>query len=189
LNGNAISATPVAPAAGEKWSVEKNPPKNMPLATTFARTTQPVRVSRTILSSNTGSRAVTLSRDSSIAYDGKQHQFVNSNTATTKTEEAVKADNAAPTGNAAAANRNAKIPNAPSAPGRSVAPANRPHVNPPTPPVASGRSAETRGAESHGGLWSGSAASNAPAVSSPSAGTSSSSHSSGGSGGAGGGHH
>jgi hypothetical protein len=195
LNGNAISATPVPPAAGEKWSVEKNPPKNLlPLATNFARTTQPVRVSRTILSSNTGSRAVTLSRDSSIAYDGKQHQFVNSNTATTttKTEEAAKANNTAPTRNAAVADRNAKIPNAPSAPARSVAVANRPHINPPAPPMTSGRSAETRGAESHGGMWGGSAASNAPVISAPSAGTSSSSHSSGASGGggtAGGGHH
>lgn len=188
LNGNAISATPVAPAAGEKWSVEKNPPKNMPLGTTFARTTQPVRVSRTILSSNTGSRAVTLTRDSSIAYDGKQHSFVNSNTAT-NTADAAKGTNVKSTTNAAVASRtNAKVPDAATAP-RGATPMNRPHINPPAPPMAGGRSAETRGAESRGG-WAGGPS--APVISSPSAATSSSGHSSGGSGGggtAGGGHH
>lgn len=190
LNGNAISATPTAPAAGEKWSVEKNLPKNLPFGTNFARTTQPVRVSRTILSSNTGSRTVTLSRDSSIVYDGTQHRFVNSNTAATKAEEPAEANHDASIKNAAVAERNAKAPNAATAE-RSAA-MNRPHINPPTPPAyAGGRSAESRGAESRGGMWGGSAASNAPVISSaPSAGTSSG-HSSGGGGGgaAGGGHH
>jgi FecR protein len=191
LNGNGISATPVTPAAGEKWSVEKNPPKGMAFGTTFARTTQPVRVSRTILSSNTGSRAVTLSRDSSIVYDGKQHQFVNSNTATTKTEEAAKVNSGTSSKNTATVERSAKVPNAATAE-RSATVVNRPHINPPTPPMSAGRAAETRG-ESHGGMWGGSSAASAPVISSsPSAASSSSSgHSSGGGGGAtaGGGHH
>jgi len=189
LNGNAISATPMAPAAGEKWSIERNPPKGMPVGTTFARTTQPVRVSRTILSSNTGSRAVTLSRDSSIVYDGSQHRFVNSNAAATKAEETAKANNGASTKNA---ERNAKVPNAAAAE-RSAPVMNRPHINPPTPPAyAGGRSAESRGGEGHGGMWGGGAPSAPVISSSPSVGTSSSSgHSSGGGGGgtAGGGHH
>ena len=51
-------------------------------ATTLAATTQPTRVSRTILSGNSGSRPVTLSRDSSIVYDASQHRFVNGNAST-----------------------------------------------------------------------------------------------------------
>ena len=192
LNGNGISAVPVAPVAGEKWSVEKSPPKGMPFATTFARTTQPVRVSRTILSSNTGSRAVTLSRNSSIVYDAGQHRFVNSNNAK-KNVEAAKETNVKSTTNTAVAERNAKVPNvAPAERGATVM--NRPHINPPTPPMSAARSAESRGGESRGGMWSGAEAS------SPSIGSSSSTHSisspsaghsggGGGGGAAGGGHH
>jgi FecR protein len=193
LNGNGISATPVAPAAGEKWSVEKNPPKGMPFGTTFARSTQPVRVSRTILSSNTGSRAVTLSRDSSIVYDGIQHRFVNSNTAT-KTVDEAKVNTGATTTNAAVAERNAKVPSVTTTThGAGGTVVNRPHINPPAPPVSGGRSVESRGGENRGGMWGGSSQSSSAVISSShSSGTSSSSsgHSSGGGGGtAGGGHH
>jgi hypothetical protein len=191
LNGNGIAATPVAPAAGEKWSVEKNPPKGAPFGMNFARTTQPMRVSRTILSSNAGSRAVTLSRDSSIVYDGSQHRFVNNNNAAaTKTEEPAKVTNGTSTKTTAVAERNAKVPNVATTE-RGATVVNRPHINPPAPPAYSGgRSAESRGAESRGGMWGGSAPS-APVMSSTP--SSSSGHSSGGSGGgggtAGGGHH
>lgn len=188
LNGNGVSATPGAPVLGEKWSVEKNPPKGMPFGTTFARATQPVRVSRTILSSNTGSRAVTLSRDSSIVYDAKQHSFVNRNTAT-KTAEPAKVTGKSAT-NTAVAERNAKVPNA-AVPARGATMMNRPHINPPTPPMSAARSAESRGGESRGGMWSGAGASS-PSSSTHSISSPSTGHgggTGGGGGAAGGGHH
>jgi FecR protein len=193
LNGNGIAATPVAPVVGEKWSVEKNPPKGLLFGTTFARTTQPTRVSRTILSSNTGSRPVTLSRDSSIVYDGQQHRFVNSNAAPAKVVENAKMPSGIPTRTAAVAERNAKVPNAATAE-RSAAVVNRPHINPPTPPMSAGRSAESRGAESRGGGMWGGAAESAPSMSSShTMGSSPAGHSGGGGGGGGagggGGHH
>ena len=60
------NAAPVTPAAGEKWNVVKAPPRETVSTPAFAATTQPARVSRTILSSSTGSRPVTVSRDSSM---------------------------------------------------------------------------------------------------------------------------
>src|SRR5262249_60146625 len=42
-------------------------------------TAPPVRVSRTALESSGGARVVSTSKDSSIAYDPKEHRFVNSN--------------------------------------------------------------------------------------------------------------
>jgi hypothetical protein len=182
LQGNAIATTATS-AAGESWSVVKNPPRGALSGTTSAVTTQPTRVSRTILSGNYGSRPVTLSRDSSIVYDPSQHRFVNGNTSTKVAADEAKLPVGTSAGagnrtNATVAAESTHMPNVPSVARGAVVPV-RPHINPPTPP-ASGSSSHSSG----GPAWSGNSGNPSSASSSVSSshGTSSSSggHSSGG---------
>jgi uncharacterized protein DUF6600/FecR-like protein len=186
VHGNTLEAS-AAPAAGERWSVVKNPPRDTLTASTLAATTQPTRVSRTILSGNYGSRAVTLSRDSSIVYDANQHRFVNGNASTkvASKEAKVSSGTAAVSGtekNAVVAGAPTQRPNAPTVAHGNTMPA-RPHINPPTPP--SGNSSHT---SSGAPAWGNTSRSSASSMSAPS---SSSSHSGSPAGGhsSGGGHH
>jgi hypothetical protein len=132
LQGSAIAA-PVSPAGGEKWSIVKNPPRGTLTAAPLAVTTQPTRVSRTILSG----RSVTLSRDSSIVYDPAQHRFVNGANAGKDAAEEAKGMQgttaAGRTANAAVASRSEHTPNAPVVLKGAAVPA-RPHITPPSRP-------------------------------------------------------
>jgi hypothetical protein len=186
LHDNAI-ATTATPAGAEKWLVEKNPPRGAFVGTTLASTNQPTHVSRTILSSNSGSRAVTLSRDSSIVYDPSQHRFVNG-ARSTADQAKVPATTSTAKGtetNAAVAGGSAHPPAEPTVARGGTLPA-RPHVSPPTPP--SNNSGHSTGGATWGGYSGGPGNSASSSSSSSSHGTASSSggHSSGG---GGGGHH
>ncbi|HTQ95851.1 MAG TPA: FecR family protein [Candidatus Acidoferrum sp.] len=160
FHGNTLAANTTA-AGAQKWSVEKNPPRNSIAAASFATTTQPTRVSRTILSGNNGSRPVTLSRDSSIVYDASQHRFVNGKTPT----QSVREDSKPPAAGATVANSNSNttakangnvhnqdVPNA--AHGSTVPP--RGHISPPTPPSSGGSSHPSSGPTA---VWHGPSAS------------------------------
>lgn len=70
----------VASAPGEKWDTLKSAPKEA-FHDSRAPTTPPERVSRTIFEGPSGARTVTIGKDSSIAYDPKEHRFINSNNA------------------------------------------------------------------------------------------------------------
>jgi hypothetical protein len=64
-------------AAGtEKWSVLKSGPTGA-ISSSLASSAPPARVSRTIVAGVSGSRVVTLGRDSSISYDPREHRYVN----------------------------------------------------------------------------------------------------------------
>jgi hypothetical protein len=65
---------------GQKWETLKSPPRDV-LASGLVATTAPVRTSRTILEGGGGTRIVSLSHDSSIVYDAREHRFVNANAA------------------------------------------------------------------------------------------------------------
>ena len=181
FSGSTVVEKPVA-IAGQKWSVENHPPREVFTASSVAPAPAPTKVSRTILSSNTGSRAITLSRDSSIVYDAKQHSFVNSgNTPKTAIEtEKTKAVTTEANSTGKESTQSAKA-NSPKAPASSTARASAPRSNiaPPTPPSSS------HSASSHssggGAVWGGSSSSSA-ASSAGSAHSSSSggSHASGG---------
>lgn len=155
VRGNTLEATPVTAAAGEKWSVVKNPPRGTLSAASLERATQPVRVSRTILSGNSGSRAVTLSRDSSIVYDATQHRFVNGNSAPKAVTEEAKEPGVG--GGTIAKGSDARVPggnaSAPTVAHGSTMPS-RPHISPPSPP-SYGNSSH---ASSNSAVWSGGAA-------------------------------
>src|SRR5246127_2570355 len=64
-------------AAGtEKWSVLKNGSRAT-VSSNLAASAAPSRVSRTVVAGASGSRVVTLGRDSSISYDPREHRYVN----------------------------------------------------------------------------------------------------------------
>jgi uncharacterized protein DUF6600/FecR-like protein len=65
---------------GQKWETLKSAPREA-LSSSLARTTAPPRVSRTVVEGNSAVRAVSLSKDSSIAYDPRERRFVNTNAA------------------------------------------------------------------------------------------------------------
>ena len=70
----------IAFSPGEKWQPLKSAPKEA-FSNALVPTTPPVRVSRTVVQSSGGARVVSTSKDSSIAYDPKEHRFVNSSNA------------------------------------------------------------------------------------------------------------
>jgi len=90
--GGAVSqhAMAGATAAGESWKVMKAPPRESLTNTAVAASAAPARVSRTIVGGS-NARVVTLDRNSSIAYDAREHRFVNgasvAQTAAAKTAE------------------------------------------------------------------------------------------------------
>ncbi|HVM75349.1 MAG TPA: FecR family protein [Candidatus Saccharimonadales bacterium] len=170
VGGNRLASTMV-PANGQKWSVEKNPGRNTLDAAKFAAIPPPTRVSRTILTSNAGSRPVTVSRDSSIVYDGTQHRFVNGNAAAkTKDGETMVNGNGAKgaTANVPAA-RGATV-GQPPARSSNIPAASRPNITPPRP--SPGSVGTSNPGSSAGATWGGSRGSSGSSGSS-------SSHSSG----------
>jgi hypothetical protein len=77
--GGAVSqqAMASATAAGESWKVMKAPPRESLTNTAVATSAAPARVSRTIVGGGSNARVVTLDRNSPIAYDAREHRFVN----------------------------------------------------------------------------------------------------------------
>jgi hypothetical protein len=188
VTGNKLDVAAI-PAAGEKWSVGKNPPRNVLSATPLVAAAQPSRVSRTILSTNAGGRPATLGRDSSIVYDAGQHRFVNGNNSVkgTGTTNETKVPAATSAGSATGNNTKAVVNGAQppartttanvSSTGHGAVVPVRPHVNPPSPPAATGNSSHT----SSTAVWNNSSGSSSRSSSAPAPSPSPSpSHSSGG---------
>jgi hypothetical protein len=61
---------------GQDWKTLKSPPREA-LSSSLVATGPPARVSRTVVESNSGVHAISLGKDSSIAYDPHEHRFVN----------------------------------------------------------------------------------------------------------------
>ena len=117
----------IASSPGEKWETLKSPPKEA-FNNALTPTAPPVRVSRTVLESSGGARVVSMSKDSSITYDPKEHRFVNSNNAS-----------AGASGEKAARGESEKVPaaGAASRDGNATAAANPPPARTITPPRSS----------------------------------------------------
>jgi hypothetical protein len=62
---------------GQKWETLKSLPREA-LRSSLVATTRPVRVSKTVVEGSSGVRVISLSKDSSIIYDPREHRFVNS---------------------------------------------------------------------------------------------------------------
>ena len=152
---------------GQKWETLKSAPREA-LSGSLASAPPPARVSRTVVEANSGVRAVSPGKDSSIVYDPREHRFVNTNSSaasssaassTAKSSE-IRAEN----GRTAAATSmpaNVTPPRTPV-----TLPATRSASSPPArnsvPPPAPRYSGGERGSSSAsrgGSTWSGSASS------------------------------
>jgi hypothetical protein len=69
---------------GTNWKVLKQPPREA-LTSNVEVSAPPARLSRTVLAGNTTSRVVTLNKNPSIAYDPREHRFVNTNSGSQET--------------------------------------------------------------------------------------------------------
>jgi hypothetical protein len=180
---NAMPAT-LSAAGGQKWETLKSPPRDA-LSGGLVATTAPVRTSRTILEGSGGTRIVSLSHDSSIAYDPREHRFVNTNAAPNPVRGGpeVLAEKNAPvvsrndhivegSRNNPPAGTTARVPVVPTS-GRASAPPSRNIAPPPAPHTSSGGGYRggSESASIGGGSSRGSSAPSAPAphVSTPSA--------------------
>jgi hypothetical protein len=185
VSGSRGLSEPVsALAAGQKWQTLKSAPREA-LSGSLAATTSPTRVSRTVLEGQSGVRAVSLSKDSSIAYDAREHRFVNTNSSSLDQETHSGNTPASPTaserfGNATAKNvtpttavanpsRGTPVPS----PARTATPPPARTMTPPPAPRysgGSGGSSSGRGSSFGGSASSGSSgsgrSSSAPAPSS-----------------------
>ena len=79
MAGGGVSQQPLtgARATSESWKVVKAAPREAFANTTLATSAAPARVSRTMVGSGSSARVVTMGRDSGIAYDAREHRFVN----------------------------------------------------------------------------------------------------------------
>jgi hypothetical protein len=66
---------------GENWKVVKTPPGNTLTSRTMVASAPPPRVSRTIAAGSVGTHVIAVDHNSSIAYDPREHRFVNANSA------------------------------------------------------------------------------------------------------------
>ena len=153
--------------AGEKWQALKSAPKEA-FSNSLVASTPPERVSRTVLQGSAGTRVVSASRDSSIAYDAKEHRFVNSNNSTSvssvnETANPAQRERADASGAGDARSNMARVPSA-TARNSSAPPRN---IVPPPVPRSSGGERSSFGGTS-GGTWSGSHSSGASSAGSAS---------------------
>ena len=172
----------IAASPGQKWETLKSAPKDA-FSNSLASTAPPVRVSRTVLHSSAGARVVSTNRDSSIAYDPKEHRFVNSNSGSSSTTLSERESIAASERTTAAANASPRsaTPGVPAAIARNATtPPPRNTVPPPAPRYSGGARGSSAGS---GSTWSGSRSSGSSSAGSSGHSTSAPapSHSSGGS--------
>ena len=87
--GGTVSQQAMA-SAGQSWKVMKAPPRESLTNSAVVASVAPARVSRTIVGGGRAARVVTLDRNSSIAYDEREHRFVNGTVAAQSASAAVK---------------------------------------------------------------------------------------------------
>ncbi len=162
---------------GQKWQTLKSPPREG-LSGSLVASGPPPRVSRTVVEGKSGIRAVSLGKDSSIAFDPLEHRFVNTNSSAASSS-ARSNEIRVETGRTAAATSSPtavtplRTPVAPPATRSVSSPPARNNVPPPAPRYSGG---ERGGSSGRGGsTWSGSASSSATGRSSSSSSSSASS--------------
>jgi FecR protein len=145
---------------GQKLQTLKSPPREA-LSGSLVATTPPARVSRTVVEGNSGAPAVSLTKDSSIAYDPREHRFVNTNAAnaaSSPAEKEIRSEFGEPAAATSAAT-SARTPLVVSPPRTSTPPPARNVVPPPAPRYSGGDRGGSSGSGSGGSTWSGSTAS------------------------------
>src|ERR1700674_5790896 len=170
-----VSAQVMPVERGQKWETLKSPPR-AGLSGSLVASGPPTRVSRTVVESNSVARAITLGKDSSIAYDPREHRFVNTNSSaassTAKGSE-IRVEN----GRTSAATSTppavtpARTPAAPPATRSASSPPARNTVPPPAPRYSGGERGASGGRG--GSTWSGGASSSGSSAGRSSSSTSS----------------
>jgi hypothetical protein len=153
----------IASEPGQKWETLKSAPKDA-FSNALTPTTPPVRVSRSVLESGSGTRVVSTSKDSSIIYDPKEHRFVNSNNAVSSASRDEKESIAQRERTTAPTNRDGRnnVAGVPPATARNTtAPPPRNTVPPPVPRYSGGERSSAGGSGRTGGVWGGSRSSSA----------------------------
>jgi hypothetical protein len=168
---------------GQKWEALKSPPREG-LSRSLTAAGPPVRVSRTVVEGKSGTRAVSLGKDSSIAYDAHEHRFVNTNSpaASSPVNGKVLSAEDGKTAAGATSTQNAVTPpRAPVAPPATRGPSSPPARNlvpPPAPRNSGGGERGSSSASGRGSNWGGTASSSASSAGRSSSPSSSSSTSS-----------
>jgi hypothetical protein len=175
VGAKGVSAQILPVEHGQKWETLKSAPRES-LSGSLVATTPPTRVSRTVVESNSGTRGASLGKDSSIAYDPREHRFVNTNSPAVSSsinekEILLEHGRASAAGSPPTAVTPPRVPAAPPATRSASSPPARNTVPPPAPRYSGGERGSSSG---RGSTWSGSSASS----SGSSAGRSSSSSSS-----------
>jgi hypothetical protein len=170
--GGAVSQQAVA-GAGQSWKVMKTAPRESLTNTAVVAAAAPARVSRTIVGGGSAARVVTLDRNSSIAYDAREHRFVNGAAAQNVPARDEKTAQTNATVGRGTSPAEVKAPAAvagrvPAASARAVAPPSRAMAPPPARASGGGGESSRSGGWGSGGSSRGSAA----AASSHSAGAS-----------------
>jgi hypothetical protein len=153
-----VTAQVIPVERGQKWETLKSLPREG-LSGNLEATTAPARVSRSVVAGQPGIRAVSLGKDSSIAYDPLERRFVNTNSAAAPSSingKEIRVENGR-TSAATSTSTAVTPPHAPSAArsANSTAPA-RNTVPPPAPRYSGGDRGSSNG---RGSSWGGSASS------------------------------
>ncbi|HEX9456146.1 MAG TPA: FecR family protein [Candidatus Acidoferrum sp.] len=148
VTAGAVSSR-VAVNTSESWKAMKAPPRDALTVSAVSASAAPTRVSRTVLAGNAGTRVVTLDRGSSIAFDAREHKFVNAANAPaasaksgeragTELTGVAGGEAAARVGGSAAQNAaSARVPGAPAAARAATPPAAARAMTPPAAPHSS----------------------------------------------------
>jgi FecR protein len=142
VTAGAVSSR-VAVNTGASWKVMKAPPRDALAASAVSASAAPARVSRTVLSGNAGTRVVTLDRGSSIAFDAREHKFVNAGSAPAASAKSGERAGTELTGIAGgetaarAGGANVRVPGAPMAARAATPPAAARAMTPPAAPHSS----------------------------------------------------
>ena len=152
--GGAVSSRVMA-TGNENWKAIKAPPRDALAVSAVNASVAPARVSRTVLAGTAGTRVVTVDRNASIAYDAREHRFVNTANAPTASaksenkageEQAPRPVNEAATRVAVAAGQNVstRVSGVPTA-GRATSPPTARAMTPPPAPRSMGGGAASSG--------------------------------------------
>src|SRR6267154_1613549 len=161
-----VSAEILPVEHGQKWETLKSPPRDS-RSGSLAAAPPPTRVSRTVGEGKSEIRGVSLGKDSSIAYDPREHRFVNTNSSAARSSapsNEIRVENrrtAAATSTATVVAPPRTPATAPATRGASSPPA-RTSVPPPAPRYSGGeRGGSSSSSSGRGGSWSGSSSSSA----------------------------
>ncbi len=140
VTAGAVSSR-VAVNTSESWKVMKAPPRDALAVSAVSASAAPERVSRTVLAGNAGARVVTLDRGSSIAFDAREHKFVNAANAPAASAKSGERAGTELTGVAGGAARvggaSVRVPGAPTAARAATPPAAARAMTPPAAPHSS----------------------------------------------------